>query len=186
MVEDIKKARKQADIVVMTDHWGIHNAPVVIPDYEYEVAYAAIDAGADLVLGTHPHILKGIEVYKGKVIIHSLANFVIELAVVDRGAAPIKTLRLKSWREMNARVYRPRHPDQRKSLIVKCAIAGKKITKVSYIPVMLDADWSMPEPLPRTDPRAQEVYQYIADITRDAGLNTRFTWDGDEVVIEEG
>ncbi|MBI2986871.1 MAG: CapA family protein, partial [Deltaproteobacteria bacterium] len=69
MIEDIKKARKQADIVIMVPHWGLHHKPAVIPDYAWEVGHAAIDAGADLVLGTHPHILKGIEVYKGKVII---------------------------------------------------------------------------------------------------------------------
>ena len=183
MIEDITKAKEQADIVVVTDHWGLHNAPAVIPDYEFEVGHAAIDAGADLVLGTHPHILKGIEVYKGKAIIHSLANFVIELAVVDRGEANPRTVRLKSWKELNARIYRPRHPDQRKSLIAKCEISGKQIRKVSYLPVMLDEDWSMPEPLRRSDPRAQELYQYMIDITREVGLDTEFRWDGDEVVV---
>jgi hypothetical protein len=66
---------------------------------------------------------------------------------------------------------------------VKCLISEKKIKKVSYIPVMLDEDWSKPEPLPRSDPRAQEIYQYIADITRDVGLDTRYIWEGDEVVV---
>lgn len=182
MVDDIKKARDVADIVIVTDHWGIHNAPAIIPDYEFEVAHAAIDAGADLVLGTHPHILKGIEVYKGKAIIHSLANFAIELAITDREGGA-RALRLKSWRELNARIYRPRHPDQRKSIIAKCLISEKKIQKVSYIPVMLDSDWSKPEPLPRSDPRAKDIYQYLIDITCEVGLETRYEWDGDEVKV---
>ncbi len=46
-----------------------------------EVGHAAIDAGADLNLGTHAHILKGIEIYKGKVITYSLANFAFELHI---------------------------------------------------------------------------------------------------------
>src|SRR5262249_885437 len=66
MEEDIKKAKAQADVVVMSIHWGIHHIPAMIPMYEYEVAHAAIDAGVDLILGTGPHLLKGIEVYKGK------------------------------------------------------------------------------------------------------------------------
>lgn len=182
MVEDIKKVRKQADIVVMTDHWGIHNAPVIIPDYEYEVAYAAIDAGADLVLGTHPHILKAVEVYKGKVIIHSLANFVMESGIAQKEGEN-RGLRLKSWAAMNARVYRPRHPDQSKSFIVKAGIENKKISRVSLLPVMLDLEWANPELLPRTDVRAQEIFQYMVDITQGVGLTTRYSWDGDEIAI---
>ncbi len=182
MVEDIKKAKEKADIVIMTDHWGIHYAPVVIPDYEFEVAYAAIDAGADLVLGTHPHILKGIEVYKGKVIVHSLANFVMQSSIADR-EGEVRGLSLRSWRELKDRIFRPRHPDQRKTIILKCVISRKRIQRVSYIPVMLDVDWANPEPLSQGDLRAQEIFQYISDISRDAGLNTKYYWDGGEVVI---
>lgn len=182
MAADIRKAKQQADIVIMTDHWGIHNAPVVIPDYEFEVGHVAIDAGADLVLGTHPHIMKGIEVYNGKVIVHSLANFVMETGVADREGF-IRSMRIKSWPELNARIYRPRHPDQSKSLIIKVVISAKKIQRVSYIPVQLDLDWASPEPLKRTDARAQAIFQYQAEITEAAGLNTRFSWDGDEIVV---
>ncbi len=182
MVEDIKKAKEQADIVVMTDHWGIHNAPTVIPDYCFEVGHAAIDAGADLVLGTHPHILKGIEVYKGKVIVYSLANFAMENAIGQR-EGEVRGLSLKSWGQTMAKIYRPRHADQSKSLILKCVISGKKIEQVSYLPVILDNEWSNPEPLLRSDPRAQDIFRYVEDISRDAGLGTKFSWDGNDVVI---
>ena len=67
--------RKQVDIVALSIHWGIHFIPAVLADYQREVAHAAIDAGADVILGHHTHILKPIEVYKGKVIFYSLANF---------------------------------------------------------------------------------------------------------------
>ena len=180
MMEDIRKAKEQADIVIMTDHWGIHNAPVIIPDYEFEVGHAAIDAGADLVLGTHPHILKGIEVYKGKVIVHSLANFVMESRTADKD---VRTLHIKSWSQMWTQVYGPRHPDQRKSLILKCAISGGEIQRVSYIPVLLDENWTNPEPISHSDPRAEEIFQYIKDISSGAGLDTEYLWEGDEVVI---
>lgn len=183
MVEDIKKAKQQADIVIMTDHWGIHNAPVVIPDYGYEVGHAAIDAGADLVLGTHPHILKGIEIYKGKAIVHSLANFVMERKIAEQ-EGEVRMLSLKSWGETMAKIYRPRHPDQSKTFILKCLISGKKIQRLSYLPVQLDADWANPEPLTRSDPRAQEIFKYMEDITRNAGLDTKYSWDGDEVVVK--
>jgi poly-gamma-glutamate capsule biosynthesis protein CapA/YwtB (metallophosphatase superfamily) len=62
------------DLVIIMFHWGIER------DYwpnsvQKELAYFSIDSGADLVLGSHPHVLQGIEVYKGKQIVYSLANF---------------------------------------------------------------------------------------------------------------
>src|SRR6266851_4429486 len=60
--EDITRARERADIVVISVHWGIHFTPVEVAQYESELGRAAIDAGADLVLGHHQHILKAIEV----------------------------------------------------------------------------------------------------------------------------
>ncbi len=177
MVEDIKKAREQADIVIMTDHWGVHHLPVIIPDYGFEVGHAAIDAGADLVLGTHPHILKGIEVYKGKVIVHSLANFAMG------GAEGVRTLRSESYAKIMGQCYQRPRAEQSKTIILKCLISGKKIQRISYIPVMLDAEWGNPEPLVNSDPRAKDIFEYMTDITRRAGLDTKYSWEGNEVVI---
>ncbi len=81
MVEDIKKVRAAADVVIVSMHWGIHFMPAKLATYQREVGHAAIDAGADLIIGTHPHILKGIEVYKGKVIFYSLGNFAMDSSV---------------------------------------------------------------------------------------------------------
>jgi poly-gamma-glutamate synthesis protein (capsule biosynthesis protein) len=74
MIADIKKLKAQVDVAVISFHWGQHFIPRVIPMYCFDVGHAAVDAGADLILGGHPHILKGIEVYKGKVIFYSLCN----------------------------------------------------------------------------------------------------------------
>jgi hypothetical protein len=182
MIDDIKKAKEQADLVVMTDHWGIHNVPVMIPDYGYEVGHAAIDAGADLVLGTHPHILKGMEVYKGKVIVHSLANFCMERRAAE-GEDDQRILTLKSFSEIRNKIYGPLHPDQAKSLILKCVIHDRRIVRVSYVPVQLDMGMADPEPLQSSDPRAGAIYAYMEEITAKAGLQTKYSWDGDEVVV---
>ncbi len=183
MVADIKKAREQADIVVMTDHWGIHHIPVVIPDYAYEVGHAAIDAGADLVLGTHAHILKGIEVYKGKVIVHSLSDFVME-GRIGKKEGEVRAFSLKSWAVLEEHLCGPRDPNDTKTMIIKFDIEGNRVKRAAFIPVMLDETHADPEPLKRSDPRAQEIYKYMVDITRAAGLPTQYAWDGDEVVIQ--
>ena len=72
--DDIVRARKTSDYVVVSFHWGAELAGMPKP-YQQKAAHAAIDAGADLVLGHHPHVLQGIEQYRGKTILYSLGNF---------------------------------------------------------------------------------------------------------------
>ena len=63
-----------AQLVIVSIHWGEEKATAP-NDTQIELAHKAIDAGADLVLGTHPHVLQGIEKYNGKYIAYSLGNF---------------------------------------------------------------------------------------------------------------
>lgn len=77
--ERISKAIRElkedgADIVVLMFHWGIER-DAYPNDVQKELAYYSIDQGADLVLGSHPHVVQGIEEYKGKNIVYSLGNF---------------------------------------------------------------------------------------------------------------
>lgn len=63
-----------ADLISAIFHWG--NERETVPDYnQMTLAHAAIDNGADLVIGHHPHVLQGIEEYRGKYIAYSLGNF---------------------------------------------------------------------------------------------------------------
>lgn len=80
--EDVAKAAAQADIVVVSLHTGLEyrEAPSQL---QRELARAAIDAGADLVLGHHPHVLQGIEEYRGGLIVYSLGNFVFDFDDLD-------------------------------------------------------------------------------------------------------
>ena len=71
---DIRQARTVADYVIVSFHWGAERAAMP-KAYQVEAAHRAIDAGADLVIGHHPHVLQGIETYRGKVIFYSLGNF---------------------------------------------------------------------------------------------------------------
>ena len=75
MKEDIAKAKKKSDLVVISFHWEreVHKSLVA---YQREYARTAIDSGADLILGHHPHVLQPIEKYKGKYIVYSMGNFV--------------------------------------------------------------------------------------------------------------
>lgn len=72
--EDIRRARDRADYVVVSFHWGAERAEFP-KQYQREAGRGAIDAGADAVIGHHPHVLQGIEFYRGKPILYSLGNF---------------------------------------------------------------------------------------------------------------
>ena len=73
--EGIAKLQEQeADLIIACCHWGIEKDNYT-EEYQNELGRFCIDAGADLVLGHHPHVLQGIEEYNGKYIVYSLANF---------------------------------------------------------------------------------------------------------------
>ncbi len=74
LVATVKAARKKADIVIVSVHWGIERSYTANAGQKHD-ARALIDAGADLVLSHHPHVLQGIDTYKGKLIAYSLGNF---------------------------------------------------------------------------------------------------------------
>ena len=187
MVEDIKQVRSAADVVIVSMHWGIHFMPAKLATYQREVGHAAIDAGADLIIGTHPHILKGIEVYKGKVIFYSLGNFAMDSSVT------------KVWPHVPARwrkhevlcnftidpEWGPTYPfpsDSRKTIIAKCIVSDKKIETVSFLPALIVKP-NQPQILSRDDGNFSEVVKYVNWICQDQNLNTKLTAEGNEVLI---
>jgi len=77
---DVIAAKKEADVVIVLLHSG-YEITTIIPGISQDqrlAAYAAIDAGAALVIGSHPHFLQPIEVYHGGLIAYSLGNFVFD------------------------------------------------------------------------------------------------------------
>ncbi len=182
MLDDIRKARAQADVVVVSIHWGVHYlVSSVIAMYQFEVGHAAIDAGADLILGHHAHMLKGIEVYKGKVIFFSMGNFVFDSPSPSFGhRSKIKILyKIKLDPEYPTYDF---PPESRKTILVKVVISDKKVERVSFQPAMINKQ-GQPELLPRTDKRSKEVCDFMEWLCRDQELNTTFSRQGDEVVV---
>lgn len=74
MQDLIGEAREKADLVVVSFHWGQEKRTTPKP-YQIYFAQRAIDSGADLVLGHHPHVLQGLQWYRGKLIAYSLGNY---------------------------------------------------------------------------------------------------------------
>lgn len=76
VAREIKALRDQgAELVIFTFHWGEERQHY--PNAaQRELAHFTIDSGADMVIGHHPHVLQGVETYKGKKIVYSLGNFI--------------------------------------------------------------------------------------------------------------
>jgi poly-gamma-glutamate synthesis protein (capsule biosynthesis protein) len=195
MEQSIRELRPQVDVLVVSMHAGIHITPSIIAMYQKEAGRAAIDAGADLVLQHHAHILKGIEVYKGKAIFYGLGNFALEHSKTHTsGKITSDTRYQNNLRRRNAlrEFYRIKpipgwekfnyHADARMTMIAKAYIKDKKIQKVTYLPAYINPEME-PEILSRRDPRAQQVFDYVIRISEEQDLKAGFAWDDDEVQI---
>lgn len=75
LVQRIQETRPSCDFLVVYVHWGVEYQSMP-EEYQRELARAYIDAGADAVIGSHPHVLQGMEYYQGKPIFYSLGNFI--------------------------------------------------------------------------------------------------------------
>lgn len=75
LVREIEEAKEECDYLFVYVHWGIERNTTP-EDYQKNMARQYIDAGADAVIGSHPHVLQGIEFYKEKPIFYSLGNFI--------------------------------------------------------------------------------------------------------------
>lgn len=179
ITDDIRAARKQAEAVVVSLHWGIHHVPRLIAEYQPIAAKAIFEAGADLILGHHAHIPKAIEAYGEKVCFYSLSNFVMSATEKTPAQAAV-------WEKRHGAKLDPEYPrlpygrDAKRSMIAKATFTREGIRRTSFLPVIIDRQLR-PEVIARSDPRFEDALQYMRWASED--FNHRFTMEGDEVVV---
>jgi hypothetical protein len=177
---DIVKARADAHAVVVSLHMGIHNIPRVLADYQRAVARAAFDAGADLILGHHPHIPKGIEVFGDKVCFYSLSHFLWSQREIGNHVAGHIGGHRHGVVHDPAYPRLPMGPDAMKSMIARAVFTVDGVERVGFYPVRIDTDLR-PEVLHNGDARFDAAVEHLDWASE--GLAHRFTVDGDEVVV---
>ena len=90
MVAAIKALRPQVDVLSVSFHWGAEYVAVpstaagIADDDPVELGHLAIDAGADLIIGNHPHWVQAVEIYKGKYITYAHGNFIFDQSGATR------------------------------------------------------------------------------------------------------
>lgn len=114
--KDIANVRNQADVVLVSYHWGVEYTTYPSPR-QIEIAHATIDAGADVVLGNHPHWIQPVELYKNKFIIYAHGNFVFD----------------QMWSE-----------ETKYGVVGRYTFYDKKLVDVEYIPVYIK-DYGQPQ-----------------------------------------
>jgi len=186
MQADIRAAKQQADLVFVSQHWGIHFVRAVIADYEHDVARAAIAAGADAIIGGHPHIIKGCQVIEGKPVFHCLCNFATDLAMDEAHA------KSKSWNEIRV-LAEEWEPDfeglynfptaSRIALMARLEIAGGRLLKAGVVPLHIGRDAVPRIAVPGSAEHAAAV-DYLTAVTGEAGLNARYRPGVDMVELE--
>lgn len=184
--QDVAAAKACADVVFVSLHWGIHFVPAVLADYQRDVAYAAIEAGADAILGHHAHILKGVEIYKDRPILYSLCNFATDLRM-DKAHAESKSFKeiqalSADWIPDFDSLYNfP--PASRMSMMAKFRVSRRGLEGVSLLPLFIGRT-AQPEVLAADDPRFADVHAYLEEISGQADLATRFVASGDALIPE--
>ncbi len=188
ILSDIANLKKQVDLVIVSMHWGLHFKEAELAMYERTYAHKCIDGGADVILGHHAHILKPIEIYKGKPIFYCLANFAFDIEYPkDEWSKPERVERRSrlnaSWTGIDPKYKTFPFPvDSRKTILVDIVCEKNTLKRVSWKPAMINEN-SQPRCLKQGEPEFAEVLEYMTRITRKEKLNTEFRVEGDDVVL---
>lgn len=181
----IAAARTACDLVLVSVHWGLHMTEAVLADYQRVAAHRAIEAGADAILGHHPHILKGVELYRGRPIFYSLGNFAIEQphvwdpSIVETNSFRHLVSLNPDW-DMSAAYMLPEAT--RLTGLAELVIRDRRIAEIRFRPAYVEDD-SAPRMLRADEPEFERVADYLGSISQAAGLATRFERCGDALRI---
>jgi poly-gamma-glutamate synthesis protein (capsule biosynthesis protein) len=130
VVRDIHRAQGQgAQVVIPFMHWGWENDATPC-QRQRDLARRMIDAGAAAVVGTHPHVTQGTEIYRGKPIIYSLGNFLFNLFDNERNATgwllrlDLDESGIARWDTLAVAIDERGVPSPKPSILSPCGIRG--------------------------------------------------------------
>jgi poly-gamma-glutamate synthesis protein (capsule biosynthesis protein) len=163
LIEVLRTTKDQADIAVVSIHWGDSPAPMVC-DYQLQIAHALIDNGADIIMGHGPHVLHGIEVYNKRFVFYSLGHLIFQTAQ-QAFAAKVATLPNSGFKQALADPYRWRLLE---TAIGKVVLEGSEIKCAEIIPVKVDQNGN---PVICDSESAKSILCYLALISRYLGTS---------------
>lgn len=154
MEQAIREALGIADQVVVSCHWGVGYC-YGLGVHQQATGHAAIDAGASVVLGHHPHILQGLEAYRGGLICYSLGEFAFELPYNVPGSLD--------------------------TILLKCTLSKEGLAKASLLPVVMDQSRT-PEVVSVESEDGRRIVELMEELSGE--LNTELIVDQNEVLVK--
>ncbi len=187
MQADIAAACGDGSFVVVALHKGLVHTPARLAPYERPVAWAAIDAGAQVVVSHHAHLIRGMEYYRGKPIFHGLGNGCVVTRALSPGQDnPARAL----WVERRKKLFgfepdpgywlAPFHPDAVNAMLGRLKWHDDGRIEAGFVPVHVEAPG---RPVIADASHAAATIAYMAEITRAAGLPLLSYSQRDDMVV---
>ena len=142
----VAAAKRKADFVIVSFHWGTEYKPQAGGE-QRELAHQVVDAGADLVIGHHPHVIQGLELYRNRVIAYSLGDFVWDHYSRETG----------------------------ETFVLRVTLRPRGQPSVEAVPVYLDGTSGVPGPV--TGAEADVILTRLAKLSADLGLQLTLSGD---------
>jgi poly-gamma-glutamate synthesis protein (capsule biosynthesis protein) len=152
----IRQADPQVDVLAVSFHWGKEYESLpqadqwLAPDDPIEIAHLAVDAGADLIIGNHPHWVQAVELYKGKLIAYAHGNFIFD----------------QMW-----------SPEVRRGVLGRYTFYDQHLVRAEYLPVLIEDYWQ-PRFLAGNEAQALLNSMYQASRTLEASLQNNTSAQG--------
>ena len=178
----ITEAKSKADYVIGCFHWRVHFT-YDLAMYQADVAYAAIDAGADAIIGTHPHCLQAIDTYKNKPIFYSMGNFVFDQPETHASKSVTKYLQFYGLSPNSGAISYPHPKHTRDTMLVQLDFSENGLI-VKIIPARIGED-ATPRIVNKNTPEGHKVFQLINDLSAEIGTKLEETLEGFLLPLEE-
>jgi poly-gamma-glutamate synthesis protein (capsule biosynthesis protein) len=178
MEDDVVLARRHTDVLLVSLHnhdvshdrvYGIQNKT---PENDHIMYRRAIDAGADMVIGSGPHVLRGIEIYKGKPIFYSLSDFIYQYRTPDK--IPVDLIHQRDVeidRPTNMSVWDRRDPEEiMEGVMLRMTVNDGTLKRIQLIPIAIDDEgplYGVPRLL--SDDRAKRTFDRLQKLSEPYG-----------------
>jgi poly-gamma-glutamate capsule biosynthesis protein CapA/YwtB (metallophosphatase superfamily) len=174
MADAVREAKREGGMVIVALHKGVVHTPALLAPYERPIAHVAIDAGADIVISHHAHIVRGIELHRGKPIFHGLGNgcVVTQALNVDqrhpaRAAWAAERKRRFGFEPNPAYTLAPFHPEAVHGMLGRVRVHADGTLETGFYPLWFEAPG---RPVLASAVQAAAVRDYITRITAAANL----------------
>ncbi|MBI4277625.1 MAG: CapA family protein [Armatimonadetes bacterium] len=175
--QEVAQAKRRADLVVVGIHWGVAYGFVAgvqedLAEYQRPLGHALVDAGADLVVGHHPHVVHGVERYRRGVILYSLGNFLFHALAVGAKLPLTQDYPPYNWEGLKS-------VTARESVLATVTLGRRGVRRIVFTPTCMDRSG---EPEFITGAQAAAVLGRLAAYS--ARLGTRLRIAGGRAALE--